>query len=312
MAVFTGGWRGCSSRTRRDPARESVKGRDLALVAIINLAWAGNVLAVKYAVTAVPPVTAAALRYTIVLLIALPWLRVVRGRMPGLLGAALAQGALWIAFLNLSFAHASSIAALSLVGQLGVPISLGLAVLLLGERVRLTRSLAVAGALLGVAVIGFDPAIANQGWPIALSIAAAFSYAIGAILLRGMGGVHPFTIFAWIGLTAAPMLIAGSLLFEPGAIAALPHASARGLTAIGYSALFSSLIGHAGATYLYGRYPVSTIAPLFIPSPVIGAALAVIVLGNPVTPRLIIGGAIVMIAVAVITLRTNRSAQAAA
>lgn len=124
--------------------------------------------------------------------------------------------------------------------------------------------------------------------------------------------MHPFTVFAWLGALAAPILLTGSLVFEPGALAAVPHTSIRGLGGIGYSALLSSLVGHAGATYLYGRYPVSTVAPLLVPFPVIAAALAAWIFGDPVTPRLIVGGVLVTVAVAVITLRTGQTPEPAA
>ena len=286
--------------------------RDLALLALINLAWAGNTVAVKLAVGAVAPITAAFLRYTIVLAICLPWLRWVPGRMRPLLGAALAQGALWITLLNIGFAHATNIASLSIVSQLGVPFSLVLAVIFLGERIATTRILAVAAALVGVAIIGFDPKLVGEGLALWLTIAAALMYAGGAILLRGLTGVHPFTIFAWIGITAAPMLGFASLVFEPHALAEATALPPLMLLPILYSALVSTLVGHAGMAYLYGRYPVSTLAPLLIPSPVLGAAMAVLVLGDRVTPQLWIGGALVVAATAVITLRTARGLEPAA
>ena len=286
--------------------------RDLALVAVINLAWAGNTVAVKLAVGAVAPFTAAFLRYAIVLAICLPWLRWVPGRMRPLLGAALAQGALWIALLNLAFARAANIASLSIVGQLGVPFSLVLAVLFLGERIHRTRVIAIAAAMAGVAVIGFDPRLAGEGSAIPLTMAAALMYAGGAVLLRGLGDVNPFTIFAWIGLIAVPMLGAASLAFEPGALAHAARLPWTALWPIAYSAIVSSIVGHAGMTFLYGRYPVSTLAPLLIPSPVLGSLCAVVFLSDPVTPRLVLGTVIVMGAVAVITLRTSRPVQAAA
>ncbi len=287
-----------------------MKRRDFLLLALVNLAWAGNTVAVKLAVGAVAPLTAAFLRYAIVLAVCLPWLRWVPGRMRPLFGAALAQGALWIALLNIAFKHASNIASLSIVSQLGVPFSLVLAVIFLGERIHIARIAAIVAAMVGVAIIGFDPRLAGEGLALWLTIIAALMYASGAVLLRGLSGVSPFTIFAWIGLTATPMLGLASLVFEPGALSAARALSLGALWPIAYSAIFSSLVGHAGMAYLYGRYPVSTLAPLLIPSPVLGAALAVVVLGDPVTPRLWIGGALVIAAVAVITLRTRTAIDA--
>lgn len=278
--------------------------RDIVLLAAINFAWAFNVVAVKLAVTGVAPITAAFLRYCLVLLLCLPMLRWVPGQMPRLLGAALAQGALWIALLNIAYAEASDVAGLSFVSQLGAVFSLGLAVLFLGERVHWARLIAIAVSLAGVAVIGFDSAVLGEGSALWFAVLAAFLYSCGAILLRGLTSISPFTIFAWIGLTSAPLLGAASMLLEPGAIGLVTATDAADLWPIAYSALVSSLIGHAGFAYLVQRYPVSTVTPLLLPSPLIGAAMAVAFLGDPLTIRLVIGGLLILVGVGVISLRT--------
>ena len=52
-----------------------MKPRHLALVLLIDLVWAFNIVAVKLAVEDAQPLTAVAIRYAIVLLACLPWLR---------------------------------------------------------------------------------------------------------------------------------------------------------------------------------------------------------------------------------------------
>ncbi|MDT7934263.1 MAG: DMT family transporter [Sphingomonadaceae bacterium] len=279
--------------------------RDLALILAINLVWAFNVVAVKLSVTGVTPLAAAFLRYVVVLAVCLRWLRWVPNQMPRVLGAALAQGALWIGLLNLAFARAHDVAALSFVSQLGAVFSLLLAVIFLGERVHLIRSIAMAVAVAGVAVIGFDGRVLGEGAALWFAVLSAFLYSCGAILLRGLNAVSPFTLFAWIGLTAAPLLGLASWWVEPGGIAAAIAQPPLKLWPIVYSALASSLIGHAGFAYLVQRYPVSTVTPLLLPSPLLGALMAVAVLGDPVTARLAVGGALILAGVAVISLRTK-------
>lgn len=282
--------------------------RDVVLLAAINFAWAFNVVAVKWAVVGVAPVTAAFLRYCLVLLVCLPWLRPVPGHMPRLLGAALAQGALWIALLNLAYAQARDVAGLSFVSQLGAVFSLALAVLFLGERVHWRRLAAIAVSLAGVAVIGLDSRVLGEGAALWFAIIAAFLYSIGSILLNGLPRVPPLTLFAWVGVTSVPLLGLASVQLEPGAIARALASPPAALWAIAYSALISSLVGHGGFAYLVQRYPVSTITPYFLPSPLLGAVMAVLFLGEPVTLRLLIGGVLVFGGVAVISLRTGRSA----
>jgi len=280
-----------------------VRPRDIILVVAINFAWAFNVLAVKIAVTGLAPITAAFLRYGIVLVICLPFLKWVPGQMGRLFAAALSQGALWIALLNLGYAMASDVAGLSFVSQLGAVFSLILAVIFLGERIHIVRQAAIAISIAGVAVIGLDGKVLGEGTALWLCVAAAFMYSCGAILLRGLT-VSPFTLFAWIGVTSAPLLAAASLIFEPGALAAVPELPWRTLAPVVYSALVASLVGHAGFAYLVQRYPVSTVTPLFLAAPLLGATVAVIFLGEPVTARLAIGGILILTGVAVISLRT--------
>ncbi len=276
----------------------------LALLLGINLAWAANTVAVKEAVEAIPPLAAAALRFALVAALCLPWLRWVEGRMRPILVVALLQGALHFAFLNLAYAVADNVAALALVAQAGVPLALLMAILFLGERIRRVRALAILACLAGVAIIGFDPAVVEEVEGAALVVLASLWYAASTIVLRRLTGVHHFTILGWLALIAAPCLAIASLAFEPGALAGLGAASPLALLAVAYSAVFASMLGHGGANALLQRYPVSWIMPLFIPSPVLAAVLAVLVYDLPVTWQLVAGGALAVAGAAVITLRT--------
>lgn len=293
-----------ATATGRQPTH--IRPVHLLLLLGINLAWAANNVAVKEAVLAMPPLAAAALRFALVALLCLPWLRWVPGRMGPVLAVALFQGALHFACLNLAYAAADNVAALALVGQAGVPFALIMAVLVLGERIAVVRSIAIAVCLAGVAIIGFDPAVVDELEGAALVVLAAFWYAVSTIFLKRVTGIHHFTILAWLGLVASAALATASLLLEPGALAALGSHPPLAYAAIAFSALFSSMLGHGGANALLQRYPVSWIMPLFIPAPVLAAVLGVLAYDLPVTWRLVVGGGLAVAGAAVITLRTAR------
>lgn len=282
-----------------------MKPRDYALVAAICVAWGLNNVAVKLSVEGFEPLAAGALRFAILLAACMPWLRVVPGRMRPILIVAALQGPIHFGLLNLAWDAADNIAALSIIMQLGTPITLVLAVLFHGERVRLVRTLAVVAAMGGVALIGFDPSVFDERAGIALTLAATLAYAAALMLLRGMPGVHPFNILGWLALLATPGLAAASWIAEPGALAAAGGAPAAAWGAVAYSALFSSLLGHGGVNWLLQRHPVSVVTPLFVPAPVLGAAAAVWYYDLPVTWRLVAGGLVVTAAVAVIAFRTG-------
>ncbi|GGE06085.1 hypothetical protein GCM10011529_10570 [Polymorphobacter glacialis] len=281
-----------------------MKPKHLLLILVINFVWAFNVVAVKMAVTEAQPLTAVALRYCIVLLVCLPWLRWQPGRMGTILVTGLIAGALFMGLGGLGFALADNVSALAIAGQLGVPFSLLLAVFVYRERIRWPRITAVVLCFLGVAVMGFDPAIAHESIALWLTVTASLCWAIGNLLFRKLAGISVLTIHAWLALISIPMLFGASLIFEPGAFARIPDLRLDTWGWITYSALGASLLGHGGMSWLFQRYPVSTVSPLTLPAPLLSVIMAVVVLGTPITGQMVAGGILTLIGVAIITTRT--------
>jgi O-acetylserine/cysteine efflux transporter len=283
-----------------------MKPAHLALILLINLAWAFNIVAVKFAVEAAGPLTAVTLRYAIVGLVCLPWLRWQPGRMRLILVTGFVAGALFMGLGALSFALADNVSALAIAGQLGVPFSLILAVVLYGERIRWPRITAVALCFAGVAVMGFDPAIAHESLALWLTVVASLAWAVGNLLFRKLAGIPVLTIHAWLAVVSIPFLAVASLMFEPGRLAAVPSLPAETWGWLTYSALGASLLGHGGMSWLFQRYPVSTVSPLTLPTPLLSVMIAVIVLGTPITFQMVVGGILTLAGVAIITLRTAK------
>ncbi len=280
-----------------------MKPAHLLFVLLIDLVWAGNVVAVKMAVGEAQPITAVFLRYLIVLLVTLPWLRWLPGRMPVVLLTGVTAGALFMGLGGLSFAMANNVASLAIAGQLGVPFSLILGVLFLRERIHLPRMAGIALSFAGVLVLGFDPHIVDERIALALTVAASLVWAVGNLLFRELKGVPVPTIHAWLALVSLPVLAVASAVFEPGAIGRIEHLSPVTWGWLAYSAIGASLIGHGGMSWLFQRYPVSTVAPLTLPAPLLSVIMAVIVFGTPITPQMVVGGVLTIIGVAIITLR---------
>lgn len=284
-----------------------MKPAHLALILLIDLVWAFNIIAVKFAVEAAGPLTAVTLRYAIVAVVCLPWLRWQPGRMGVILITGFVAGALFMGLGGLSFALADNVSALAIAGQLGVPFSLILAVFIFKERIRWPRITAVILCFAGVAVMGFDPAIAHESVALWLTVLASLAWAAGNLLFRNLKGIPVLTIHAWLGLVSVPILAVASLVFEPGRLVAAANLPVSTWGWLTYSALGASLLGHGGMSWLFQRYPVSTVSPLTLPTPLMSVAIAVAVLGTPITGQMIAGGILTLIGVAIITLRTAQS-----
>jgi O-acetylserine/cysteine efflux transporter len=284
-----------------------VKRSHLALILLIDLVWAFNIVPVKLAVEAAGPLTAVLLRYAVVLIACLPWLRWLPGRMGWVLLTGFVAGALFMGLGGLSFALADNVSALAIAGQLGVPFSLILAVIIYKERIRWPRITAVALCFAGVAVMGFDPAIAHESIALWLTVAASLCWAIGNLLFRKLAGVPVLTIHAWLAAISVPIIAAAAAIFEPQNLRAIPDLSWQIWACLAYSGLLASLLGHGGMSWLFQRYPVATVSPLTLPTPLMSVIIAVLVFGTPITTQMIIGGVLTIIGVAIITLRTAKA-----
>ncbi|MDW8415829.1 MAG: EamA family transporter [Thermaurantiacus sp.] len=279
--------------------------------------WAGNMIAIREAVVAIPPLMAVALRYAVMLPVCLPHMRWLPGppadggtpsRMTLVLLAGLVGGGLHFGLGGVAFAAARNLSALAIAGQLGVPFSLLLAILLQGERIQWRRALGIALAFSGVALLVFDPRIAQERLALWLTVAASFCWALSTLWLRRLSGTHVLNLMGWQAAVSLPVLLAASLLLEPGALGRLAATPLSAMGWVVYSALGASLVGHAGMSWMLQRYPVSVITPLTLPTPVFAIALTTAVYRTPVTPLMALGAVLTLTGVAIIALRTARKA----
>lgn len=280
--------------------------RDIGVAALMNLLWGMNIIAVKMSVIEIQPLTAAFLRQSIVLVACLSWLRIVPGRMRALLLLGVLTGGVYFLVINLSMKVATNVSALAIAGQLGVPFSMLLAVVFLKERIHKYRIAGVTLSLLGVGILVFDPAVANEMPGIALTVLASLIWACSSLIQRGLKGIPVLTIYAWIGLLGAAILAPVTFLFEPEGMRAIPHIPLRSFGWVVFSAVGSTLIGHGSMSWLLQRHPISSVTPLTLAAPVISVIVASLFFHTPLTPLMILGGIVALTGVAIVTIRSAK------
>lgn len=284
----------------------------VALIALIDGLWAINIVAIKLTMERLPPFTAVMLRYVIVLAVCLPWLRWLPGRMWIVLATGIVAGALFMGLGGAAYSVADNVSALAIAGQLGVPFSLLLAVVFYHERIRWIRITGIVLSFAGVAVMAFDPRILDERLGLVLTIAASLCWAIGNLLFRRLGGAHALNLQGWLALVSVPILGLLSVTLEPGAIGRIGSIEPGTWGWLAYSAVGASVIGHGGMSYLFQRYPVSTVAPLTLPTPLLSVIVASLVFHTPITLSMAVGGAATLAGIAIITLRTSQARDKAA
>ena len=284
--------------------------RDLLLVLAICLAWAGNFLFSAYALLELPAFLYTALRMSIVALVLAPFLKPVRrAQWPRFLAVAVCMNVLHFGLSFWALRLAGELSAVAIVMQSYVPMSALLAWVVLGERFAWRTGTAIAASFIGVLVIGFDPSMIDKPAALLAMLASAAFLALGTVLMRRLGGIGLVTQQGWSALIAIGPLLAISLAFEPGGLAALAEASPRAWIGVAYSALVASLLGHGVYFLLLQRHPVAQLTPWLMLTPLLAVLLGIVFWGDRPGPQLWIGGALVLGGVVAIALRAMATAR---
>ncbi len=279
---------------------------DLATLGAIALVWGINNLLAKIAVDALPPLLAAGLRFAVALVVLFPLLKLPKVGMGMLALVAVLTGLVHqgIQYAGLSMAH--DLSPMVIAMQLWIPASVGFAALWLKERPGPWRLAGMGASLAGVVVMAADPVVFSQVGALALVALAASIYGAAAVLVRRAPTVHPLTYQAWIAFFAAPGLFLGSALFETGQWAAMAAAPWTVWACIVFAALASSVAANALMFRLVQKYAVSRTTPFLFVSPLVGVALGVAVLGDPLTWQFFLGAALTLAGVAMVALAERR------
>jgi O-acetylserine/cysteine efflux transporter len=285
--------------------------RELAVLLAMCLVWGFHFVVIKTAVTALPPIYYAAIRMTLVAVLLAGFLRWRPGHMLRVLSGGLCLGTVNYALMFTGMKYATASAA-AIAIELYVPFATILAIFFLNDRLGWRRVLGIIFAFAGVAVIALGKqADAGPNTHIALGVglvaAGAFSEAIGAILVKQLKAFKPLELLAWFALVGAIGLWVMTFIFETGqreAFAAADKTFVAG--AILYSALGGSIFGHTAYYWLLQRLPVSIVAPSLLLTTLIAVVFAVLLLGDPLGPRMIIGGLMTLAGVGVVLVRTAK------
>ena len=283
-----------------------IASRDLLLLLGITIIWGLNLVISKFGLAHLPPLLFTVLRFAVVAVALLPFLRWYDGQMGSLVVAGLLSGGVCFALMFIGLSMAENVAAVAIAGQLGVPFTTLLSVALLGEVVHWRRWTGIGMSFLGILVMGLDPEVFRDWRSLALVIGSAFVGALGLIAVKRLRAVDPIAMQCWFALVSLPLLLAISLPFEQPTFAMFAAAPWSAWAALLFSALGASVIAQTGFYYLVQRYPVTSVAPLTVLSPVLSVVFSVWLLGNELTPRLVVGGVLTLAGVFIIVWRERR------
>jgi O-acetylserine/cysteine efflux transporter len=171
----------------------------------------------------------------------------------------------------------------SLVIQIQVFFTIGLAMAMAGESLQRVQwvALALGAAGLGVIVTHTDGGTTPLG--LGLILLAALSWAGGNLVSRAAGRINMVAYVVWSSLFAVPPLFALSLWAEgwPALQAGVMQADLSAWAAVVWQAVGNSLFGYAAWGWLLARYSAATITPIALLVPLFGMGGSALWLGEP-------------------------------
>jgi len=292
---------------------------------VIYVVWGSTYLAIRVVVREVPPMAAASLRFMASgLIMALLALLVDRGQarptlrqlldyaVIGVLLLAGGNGLVMWAETRISSGVASLIVAT-------VPLWLtffdGLRP---GGKPWTTRVwVGTAIGLLGVALVARPGGggISAGHWPAILGLeGATLAWTAGALYTQSVRRRLPLFTASAVEMIAgsAVLLVESRLMGEP--LAAFRTASPHVWMGVGYLIVFGSLVGFTAFAYCLNELPASTVGTYAYVNPMVAVALGRVVLGEPLSPGIVGGAALILVAVLLSTTgpRAARPAPAVA
>ena len=264
----------------------------LAVVAV----WGTNFVVIKLALTQLPPLLFAALRF---LFAALPAALLVprpQAAWRNLAAYGLLIGVGEFGLLYLAVGSHISPGLASLVIQTQVFFTIGLSMASLGERVQPMQWVALALAVGGILMIALHTDATTTPAGLLMVLGSALCWAGGNMVGKQAGRVDMLGYMVWSSLFAVPPLLLLSLLFEGPAVIvnSLQHAGPGAWGAVLWQSVGNTLFGYAAWGWLLARHPATSIAPMSLAVPVFGLTASSLWLGEALPAWKLEAAALVM------------------
>jgi drug/metabolite transporter (DMT)-like permease len=165
--------------------------------------------------------------------------------------------------------------------------------------------LGIACGLLGVALVVRPESGLGTSWLglAALQVACiAWSYA--SLYSQDVEKRLPVFQATAIEMLAASLVLIGESRLAGEDLSAFSRASSASLLALGYLAVFGSLVGFTAFSYCLNELPAATVGTYAYVNPIVAVLLGSVFLREPVSPSILAGATLIILAVVISTRKT--------
>jgi drug/metabolite transporter (DMT)-like permease len=277
---------------------------------VVYVLWGSTYLAIRLLDRSAPPLLAMGVRFVTAGLLLAAFLAVRHGPAilrvaPRRLASAAAVGVLLLAGGNGAVAVAEQAIPSGLAALLvaAVPLWLVCLRLLSGDTPRRFTIVGTGLGFAGIALLtlpGSHPA-GTALWGVLTVLAGSVSWASGSFASQRLPvPSHPFVATAYEMLAGGTVMLAGGAASGETARLHLAAIPVTGWVALGYLIAFGSLVAFSAYVWLLGHAPLSLTATYAYVNPVVAVVLGALILSEPVTWPILLGGAIVVAGVGLV------------
>ena len=280
-----------------------------ALLALVVVAiWGANFTVIKIGLEHLPPLFMAALRFGLAFFPAALFVKrpAVSWQKLALYGVSIGAGQFGLIFIAINGFISPGLA--SLVVQSQIFFTIGMAIVLRGEKVKAFQWLALILAVIGFGVIMDNTGADATVLGVVLVLLSGFSWAIGNLVTATIPGANMFGFIVWSSLFAVPPLLLFSFLLEgwPAMQRGLLTADLATWSAVLWQTTGNTLFGYGAWAWLLSRYRAATITPTALLVPVFGLGTSALVLGESLQSWKLAAGALVLSGLALNFIATRR------
>lgn len=286
--------------------------RDVALAVTVSVCWGVNFLAIHASLEHYPPMFLVALRFALLALPTVLFIRRPRVPLRWLLTYGAGFGIVQFVFLYAGLRAGMPVGLASLVLQASAPFTVLLAAAFLGERPRPATWVGIVVAIAGLGMIAAYRSAVVSLLPVALVLVGALGWAVGNLGSRlaqaqartvdehdSRAGT-PFALMLWMTVVPpVPMLLLSLVVEGPTRIgsslsSALSSEALPADLGLLYTVLIGTVVGSGLWTALLRRNPSSAVAPFSMLVPVTGFTSAWLALGERPALAEVVGGVLVI------------------
>jgi O-acetylserine/cysteine efflux transporter len=282
---------------------------------LVVVIWGLNFLAIDFGLEGVPPLLFLAMRFTLVVIPAIFFLKPpdIGWRNILLIGGFLSLGQFALLYIALSLGMPPGL--VSLLHQSQVVLTIIVSVIVLRERPTRRQLIGIIVGMTGLAIVVIGHGQTAPWLPVVVLLGGSLSWAIGNVLSRRVKAKASLSLVVWSGLVVPVPAFLLSLAFDgaPVVFNALAQLSWQAIGSTVYTAGLASLVGYGIWNHLLARYPTSAVVPFTLLVPIVGIVAAWIVIHEQPTISEVIGGTVMLVglAIAVLVLRRNEPPLAA-